>query len=59
MTDDLISRNVLKNEIHKTLLEIADTPLRDDYTSKLALRMGELILKKIDEAPAVLHMRKG
>lgn len=59
MQDDLIRRSVLKNEIHKTLLEIADTPLPNDYASRLALKMGELILRKIDEAPAVLHMRKG
>lgn len=54
MNNDLISRNALKTEINKTILEIADTPMPDDYTSKLALKLGKLMIKKIDEIQAVI-----
>ena len=47
----LIYRDTLKNEIQKVLLEVADTPLIDEYTSKLAVKLGTLVMKKIDDAP--------
>lgn len=52
-SNELISRAPLKAEIHKTVLEVVDTPLPNDYASKLAVKMGELMMRKIDEAPTV------
>lgn len=49
----LIDANALKNEVLRIVFEIADTPMPNDHTSKLALKMGELIQKVIDEAPTV------
>ena len=54
MNNDLISRKALKAEINKTILEIADTPMWDDYASKLALKLGKLMIKKIDEMQAAI-----
>lgn len=43
----------LRNEVHKAVFEVADTPMPNDYASKLAIEMGKLFLKKIDEAPTI------
>lgn len=53
MNDELISKAALKKEIQDVVLTVADTPLSNDYTSKLVLKMGELFRKKIDDAPVV------
>lgn len=50
---DLISKAALKKEIQDVVLTVADTPLSNDYTSKLIVKMGELFRKKIDDAPGV------
>lgn len=49
----LIDGDGLRNEVHKAVLEVADTPMPNDYASNLAVQMGKLMLKKIDAAPAV------
>lgn len=51
--DELISKAALKKEIQDVVLTVADTPLSNDYTSKLIMKMGELFRKKIDDAPGV------
>ena len=56
--DDMISRGAAKIEIRKLMLEIADTPLVDEYTSKLASKLGELVMKKLDELPDAPEQRK-
>ena len=53
MNDELISKAALKKEIQDVVLTVADTPLSNDYTSKLIMKMGELFRKKIDDAPGV------
>lgn len=55
----LIDANALKNEVLHAVFEVADTPMPNEYASKLALKMGELIQKKIDEAPTVEVITNG
>ena len=43
----------IKRELRKVMLEVADTPLSGEYASKLTIELGNLFLKKIDEAPVV------
>ena len=52
--DDMICRSAAKTEIRKLMLEVADTPLVDEYTAKLATKLGELVMKKLDELPKML-----
>ena len=49
----LIDANALKNEVLRAVFEVADTPMPNEYASQLALKMGELVQKKIDDAPTV------
>ena len=55
----LIDAIALKNEVLRVVLEVADTPMPNEYASKLALKMGKLIQKKIDEAPTVEVITNG
>lgn len=48
-----INADTLRNKVHKAILEIADTPLPNDYASKLAVKMGEVFRKLIDEEPTI------
>lgn len=48
-----INADTLRNKVHKAILEIADTPLPKDYASKLAVKMGEVFRKLIDEEPTI------
>lgn len=56
--NDLICRSAAKTEIRKLMLEVADTPLVDEYTAKLATKLGELVMKKLDELPEAPEQRK-
>ena len=49
----LIDANALKNEMQRVVIDIADTPAPDEYTSKLVAMLAKVFQKKIDEAPAV------
>ena len=51
--NNLIDRDVLKREVRDVVFRVADTPLSNDAMSKLVFRMGELVCKKIDDAPGV------
>ena len=52
-TKRLIDANELRSKACSAMLEIANTPLPNEYSSKLALKMGELFQKLTDEAPTV------
>lgn len=49
----LIDANELRSKAYSAMLEIANTPLPNEYSSKLALKMGEMFQKLIDDAPTV------
>lgn len=49
----LIDANELRSKACSAMLEIANTPLPNEYSSKLALKMGEMFQKLIDDAPTV------
>ena len=56
----LIDANALKNEMQRVVIDIADTPAPDEYTSKLVAMLAKIFQKKIDEAPAVAEpVRRG
>ena len=48
-----IDADMLKNEIRKVVFEIADSPMPNEYASTLAVKMGELFIKKICDAPVI------
>lgn len=50
---NLIDREALKRDVRDVVFRVADTPLSNDAMSKLVFQMGELVRKKIDEAPGV------
>lgn len=50
---NLIDREALKREVRDVVFQVADTPLSNDPASKLIFKMGELLAKKIDDAPGV------
>lgn len=50
---NLIDREVLKRDVRDVVFAVADTPLSNDAMSKLVFQMGELLAKKIDDAPGV------
>lgn len=50
---NLIDREALKRDVRDVVFVVADTPLSNDAMSKLVFQMGELLAKKIDEAPGV------
>lgn len=50
---NLIDRDALKRDVRDVVFRVADTPLSNDAMSKLVFQMGELVRKKIDEAPGV------
>ena len=60
-TKRLIDANELRSKAYSAMLEIANTPLPNEYSSKLALKMGEMFQKLIDDAPTVEvePMRRG
>lgn len=49
----LIDANELRSKACSAMLEIANTPLPNEYSSKLVLKMGEMFQKLIDDAPTV------
>ena len=49
----LIDANALRNEVYHAVLDVADSPMPNDYASKLAVKMGALIQKKIEDAPTI------
>ena len=49
----LIDANELRSKACSAMLEIANTPLPNEYSSKLALKMGEMFQKLIDEEPTI------
>lgn len=49
----LIDANELRSKAYSAMLEIANTPLPNEYSSKLALKMGEMFQKLIDDEPTV------
>lgn len=51
--NNLIDREALKRDVRDVVFAVADTPLSNDAMSKLVFQMGELLAKKIDDAPAV------
>lgn len=51
--NNLIDRDALKREVRDVVFTVADTPLSNDPASKLIFKMGELLAKKIDDAPGV------
>lgn len=51
--NNLIEREALKRDVRDVVFAVADTPLSNDAMSKLVFQMGELVCKKIDEAPGV------
>lgn len=50
---NLIDREALKRDVRDVVFAVADTPLSNDAMSKLIFQMGELVCKKIDDAPGV------
>lgn len=50
---NLIDREALKRDVRDVVFQVADTPLSNDAMSKLVFHMGELVRKKIDDAPGV------
>lgn len=50
---NLIDREALKRDVRDVVFHVADTPLSNDPASKLIFKMGELLAKKIDDAPGV------
>ena len=50
---NLIDREALKRDVRDVVFAVADTPLSNDAMSKLVFQMGELLTKKIDDAPGV------
>lgn len=50
---NLIDREALKRDVRDVVFHVADTPLSNDPASKLIFKMGELVRKKIDDAPGV------
>lgn len=48
-----IDANALKNALCHAVLDIADTPAPNEYASKLAVKMGELFKKLVDDAPTI------
>lgn len=48
-----IDADALRSKARQAMLEIADTPLPNDYASKLAVKMGDMFQKLIDEAPTI------
>lgn len=51
--NNLIDREALKRDVRDVVFQVADTPLSNDAMSKLVFQMGELLAKKIDDAPGV------
>ena len=49
----LIDANELRSKAYSAMLEIANTPLPNEYSSKLALKMGEMFQKLIDEEQTI------
>lgn len=50
---NLIDSDALKREVRDVVFQVADTPLSNDAMPKLVFQMGELVCKKIDDAPGV------
>lgn len=50
-----IDADKLSQKVRRAILGIADTPLPNEYASKLAVKMGEAFQKLIDEAPTAVR----
>ena len=48
-----IDADALSKKVNHAILEIADNPLPNEYSSKLVLKIGEVFQKLIDDAPTV------